>query len=305
MASFGCAVKQRKLTRFRKTTNLPEAPETPEVVLDEEKRVREILEFEINLCRAPNLGEQANLVTVDAPVGARKFLEQEAEAKKVPEEKQVSIPPETGGLRPGPSASSDMGVDRRESVVIVYERDALGMTTPNFEIRLRNEREIRIKQHEQLAVQLFEGPPRSFFRTDTEGSYPRSPVIHHPTSSGIFCSLCCLVVTLGVLPYEVDLGLLLVMVLLLDLDSKLRSPQAPCLDLDLDLDLNIGSRAGSLVFTVSVSSRRIAIVLCGIITWSFPHFCIIYVHFGGASDPLAYNSAPLITLPEDGVGLSV
>ncbi|KAL3208609.1 hypothetical protein MRX96_038976 [Rhipicephalus microplus] len=58
-------------------------------------------------------------------------------------------------------------------------------------------------------------------------------------------------------------------------------------------------------FTVSVSSRRIAIVLSGIITWSFPHFCIVYVDFGGASDPLAYNSAPLITLPEDGVGLSV
>ncbi|KAL3235868.1 hypothetical protein MRX96_022377 [Rhipicephalus microplus] len=264
------------------TQGKTEAPETPEVVLDEEKRVREILEFEINLCRARNLGsalpkaeellhvgtpasepadsaepvlleekfakppgarvaptespkadtaapsklqgdqvdaesretildasdfnkgplsdwetelqqlrdsrlrdapyragEQANVVTVDAPVGARKFLEQEAEAKKVPEEKQVSIPPETGGLSPGPSAPSDMGADRRESVVIVYERDALGMTTPNFEIRLRNEREIRIKQHEPLAAQLFEGPPRSFLRADTEGSYPRSPVIHH------------------------------------------------------------------------------------------------------------------------------
>ncbi|KAL3171991.1 hypothetical protein MRX96_043670 [Rhipicephalus microplus] len=59
----------------------------------------------------------------------------------------------------------------------------------------------------------------------------------------------------------------------------------------------------ALRVAVSVSSRWIAIVLSGIITWSFPRFCIIYVHFGGASDPLAYNSAPLITLPEAGVGL--
>ncbi|KAL3206415.1 hypothetical protein MRX96_040066 [Rhipicephalus microplus] len=34
-----------------------------------------------------------------------------------------------------------------------------------------------------------------------------------------------------------------------------------------------------------------------------PDFCIIYVHFGVASDPLANNSASLITLPEAGVGL--
>ncbi|KAL3190373.1 hypothetical protein MRX96_019895 [Rhipicephalus microplus] len=59
----------------------------------------------------------------------------------------------------------------------------------------------------------------------------------------------------------------------------------------------------ALRVTVSVSSRRIAIVLSRVITESFSHFCIIYVRFGGASDPLAHNSAPLITLPEAGVSL--
>uniref|UniRef100_A0A131YK73 Kelch repeat containing protein n=1 Tax=Rhipicephalus appendiculatus TaxID=34631 RepID=A0A131YK73_RHIAP len=262
------------------TQGKTEAPETPEVVLDEEKRVREILEFEVNLCRARNLGsalpkaeellhvgtpasepadsaepvqeklakppgavvapaespkadtmapstleggqadaepgepildasdfnkgpmsdwetelqqlrdsrlrdtpyragEQGKAAPVDAAVGARKFLGQEGEGKKVPEEKQVTIPPEAEGASPGPSAPPLMGADRRESVVIVYERDALGMTTPDFEIRLKNEREIRVKRPEPSGVQPLEGPPRSFLRPDTAGSYPRSPVIHH------------------------------------------------------------------------------------------------------------------------------
>ncbi|KAH7968301.1 hypothetical protein HPB52_007619 [Rhipicephalus sanguineus] len=264
------------------TQGKPEAPETPEIVLDEEKRVREILEFEMNLCRARNLGsalpkaeellhvgtpasepadsaelallgeklaqppgatvaptespkadtlapstleggqadtepgepilnasdfnkgpmsdwetelqqlrdsrlrdapykagEQEKAAPVDAAVGARKFLVQEGEGKKGAEEKQVTIPPEAEPASPGPSAPSHTDADRRQSVVIVYESDALAMTTPDFEIRLKNEREISIKRPEPSGLQPLEGPPRSFLRPDTEGGHPRSPVIHH------------------------------------------------------------------------------------------------------------------------------
>ncbi|KAH7954989.1 hypothetical protein HPB49_023681 [Dermacentor silvarum] len=268
------------------TQGKTEAPETPEVVLDEEKRVREILEFEMNLCRARNLGsalpkaeellhvgtpvsepaesaelalleeklaqppgttavptespkadtlapstlesgqadiepaepildaadfnkgpmsdwetelqqlrdsrlhgapyragEQGKAPPADAAVGARKFIFPEGEGKKVPEEKQVTIPPEAEGGSPGPNAPSQTGLTQRESVVIVYESDTLGMVTPDYEIRLKNEREIRIRPPEQpgTSAQLHEGPPRSFFRPDAdiEGGYPKSPVIHH------------------------------------------------------------------------------------------------------------------------------
>ncbi|KAL3226004.1 hypothetical protein MRX96_049059, partial [Rhipicephalus microplus] len=128
----------------------------------------------------------------------------------------------------------------------------------------------------------------------------------------------------GVLPLEVDLAHSWSWVCFWTLTPSDVVPQAPSLDLDLWIwtlmwvhglvvcccfprahtalpfirDLN-----PALGVAFSVSSRRYVIVLSGIITCSFPYFRIIYVCFGGASDPLAYNSAALITLPEAGVGL--
>ncbi|KAH6936614.1 hypothetical protein HPB50_020084 [Hyalomma asiaticum] len=265
-----------------------EGTETPEVVLDEEKRVREILEFEINLCRARNLGialpkaeellhvgtpvsepaESAELALLeeklahppggaaapyespkkahtlapstlecaqegteaaepildasafnkgplsdwetelrqlrdsrlhDAPYSAgeqgktaptcdptstaRKFLVPEDEGKKGHEEKQVTIPREAEAASPGPSAPSQTDAAQPESVVIVYESDALGMITPDYEIHLKNEREIRIRRADQSGPYALppQGPPRTFLRpdTDTDGGYPKSPIIHH------------------------------------------------------------------------------------------------------------------------------
>ncbi|KAH6935994.1 hypothetical protein HPB50_012202 [Hyalomma asiaticum] len=264
-----------------------EGPETPEIVLDEEKRVREILEFEMNLCRARNFGsalpkaeellhvgtpvnepaespelapleerlaqpprvaappagtpkadtlapsvlegaqedtepgepildasdfnkgpmsdwetelrqlrdsrlhdapysageQEKAAPTSDATTSARKFLVAEGEGKKGPDEKQVVIPCGADGTSSGPSLPSQTDALQPESVVIVYESDALGMITPDYEIRLKNEREIRIRRADESGTyaQPPQGPPRTFLRpdTDTDGGYPKSPIIHH------------------------------------------------------------------------------------------------------------------------------
>lgn len=222
----------------------PETTETPEVVLEEEKRVREILEFEVNLCKERNLGSMIpkaeELLHVGTPVGepaeyAEAPLQEgqpsgttversesliaeeptvvperagESEAgepileashlnkgpmsdwetelqrlrdsrlhetpHRAAEEKQVTKP-EAEGASPGPSA--EPGAATLEPIVIVYERDVLGLLTPEYEVRMTNEREIRLRPPQQQETSVtptwFEGPAKA------EEGYSKSPDIHH------------------------------------------------------------------------------------------------------------------------------
>ncbi|KAL3258008.1 hypothetical protein MRX96_016772 [Rhipicephalus microplus] len=123
-------------------------------------------------------------------------------------------------------------------------------------------------------------------------------------------------------------GPLLVLGLLLDLDPKRCSAQAPSLDFDHIWTLMwvhglvvcccfpqvswSGLTRPFLLCMTSIqpSASPSACCLIGSLSSSSesllevsPHFSVIYVHFGGAPDPLAYSSAPLIALSEAGVGL--
>lgn len=226
-----------------------ETVETPEVVLAEEKRVREILEFEVNLCKERNLGSMIpkaeELLHVGTPVGEpAEYVEAQlpdgqptgttADRSESLIAEQPAVLPEQSteteagepileashlnkgpmsdwetelqrlrdsrlhetphrameekqaeGASPRPSAWPDAGVPTSEPIVIVYERDVLGLLTPEYEIRLKNEREIRLRPLQQQETSTeptwLEGPAKA------EDAYSKSPDIHHvsfPTHGG-------------------------------------------------------------------------------------------------------------------------
>ncbi|CAN7941701.1 unnamed protein product, partial [Ixodes hexagonus] len=80
-----------------------------------------------------------------------------------------------GGQGPAPSTSYDSGAPQLDPLIIVYERDVLGLTTAGYEVTMKSEREIKLRAPDQ--------EPRTFLRSDESPGSGQSPTpelgFHH------------------------------------------------------------------------------------------------------------------------------